>query len=89
MISFIRNLLGVKTDQAVQSAVEALVRWDPKSATEAELRTMEEHLDQLGLQVAQPAQQVFGEPARVLADLDHLVDGGEHAVGVSGGETRP
>ena len=53
MISFIRNLVGVKTDQAVQSAVEALVRWDPHAATEAELRTMEEHLDQLGLQVAQ------------------------------------
>ncbi len=53
MISFIRNLLGVKTDQAVQSAVEALVRWDPKAATEAELRTMEQNLDQLGLQVAQ------------------------------------
>jgi len=52
MISFIRNLLGVKTDQAVQSAVEALVRWDPKSATEAELRTMEQHLDDLGVQVA-------------------------------------
>ncbi|MBP2291573.1 hypothetical protein [Azospirillum rugosum] len=53
MISFIRNLVGVKTDQAVQSAVEALVRWDPKSATEAELRSMEQNLDQLGLQVAQ------------------------------------
>lgn len=53
MISFMRNLVGVKTDQAVQSAVETLVRWDPKSATEAELRTMEEHLDKLGLQVAQ------------------------------------
>jgi len=53
MISFIRNLLGVKTDQAVQGAVEALVRWDPKSATEAELRTMEQHLDDLGVQVAE------------------------------------
>ena len=53
MLSFIRNLVGVKTDKAVQSAVEALVRWDPKSATEAELRTMEQHLDELGLQVAQ------------------------------------
>lgn len=53
MFTFIRNLVGVKTDQAVQSAVEALVRWDPKSATEAELRTMEQHLDQLGLQVAE------------------------------------
>ncbi|WP_338661850.1 hypothetical protein VQH23_16640 [Pararoseomonas sp. SCSIO 73927] len=58
MLAFIRNLVGVKTDQAVNSAVEAIVRWDPKSATEAELRTMEQHLDQLGLQVAQ-ARQVY------------------------------
>ena len=53
MMSFIRNLVGVKTDQAANSAVEAIVRWDPKSATEAELRTMEQHLDQLGRQVAE------------------------------------
>jgi chromosome segregation ATPase len=53
MFTFIRNLVGVKTDSAVNSAIEAIVRWDPKSATEAELRTMEQHLDQLGLQVAQ------------------------------------
>lgn len=53
MFNFIRNLVGVKTDAAVNSAIEAIVRWDPKSATEAELRTMEQHLDQLGLQVAQ------------------------------------
>jgi chromosome segregation ATPase len=53
MISFIRNLVGVKTDQAVNGAIEAIVRWDPHSATEAELRTMEEHLDSLGRQVAE------------------------------------
>jgi chromosome segregation ATPase len=53
MFAFIRNLIGVKTDNAVQGALEALVRWDPKSATEAELRTMEQHLDALGLQVAE------------------------------------
>ncbi|HEY0835261.1 MAG TPA: hypothetical protein VGE72_15260 [Azospirillum sp.] len=53
MFTFMRNLVGVKTDQAVRSAVEALVQWDPKSATEAELRTMEEHLDRLGRQVAE------------------------------------
>src|ERR1700738_2186063 len=53
MFSFVRNLVGVKTDQAVQSGLEALVKWDPKSATEAELRTMEQHLDELGIQVAQ------------------------------------
>jgi flagellar biosynthesis chaperone FliJ len=56
MLAFIRNLAGVKTDQAVNNAVEAIVRWDPQSATEAELRTMEQHLDQLGLQVAQARQ---------------------------------
>lgn len=53
MMPFIKNLLGVKTDQALQGAVEALVRWDPASATEAELRSMEDHLDELGMQVAQ------------------------------------
>ena len=53
MITFFRNLAGVKKDQAVTSAVEAIVRWDPQSATEAELRTMEQHLDELGRQVAQ------------------------------------
>lgn len=63
MLAFIRNLVGVKTDQAVTSAVEAIVRWDPKSATEAELRTMEQHLDQLGLQVAE-ARQAFDKERR-------------------------
>lgn len=53
MFNFIRNLVGVKTDRAVNNAIEAIVRWDPKSATEAELRTMEQNLDQLGLQVAE------------------------------------
>jgi DNA repair exonuclease SbcCD ATPase subunit len=53
MLAFIRNMVGVKTDQAVNGAIEAIVRWDPRSATEAELRTMEQHLDQLGRQVAE------------------------------------
>ncbi|MCW2247086.1 chromosome segregation ATPase [Azospirillum fermentarium] len=56
MFTFIRNLVGVKTDQAMQGAMEALVRWDPQSATEAELRTMEQHLDSLGREVAQARQ---------------------------------
>ena len=53
MFRFISNLVGVKTDQAVNSAIQAIVAWDPHSATEAELRTMEQHLDQLGRQVAE------------------------------------
>jgi chromosome segregation ATPase len=52
MLAFISNLVGVKADRAVQAGVEALVRWDPQSASEAELRTMEQHLDDLGQQVA-------------------------------------
>jgi chromosome segregation ATPase len=71
MLAFIRNLVGVKTDQAVTSAVEAIVRWDPKSATEAELRTMEQHLDQLGLQVAE-ARQSFDKEQREADAIQRL-----------------
>lgn len=56
MLDFMRNLVGVKANKAVQAGMEALVRWDPKSASEAELRTMEQNLDQLGRQVAQARQ---------------------------------
>jgi chromosome segregation ATPase len=58
MLNFISNLVGVKADKAVQAGVEALVRWDPQSASEAELRTMEQRLDDLGRQVA-TARQSF------------------------------
>src|SRR6187431_2163016 len=56
MLGFLRNFVGVKADKAVQAGVEALVRWDPQSASEAELRTMEQHLDELGQQVARARQ---------------------------------
>lgn len=71
MLAFIRNLVGVKTDQAVNGAVEAIVRWDPKSATEAELRTMEQHLDRLGLQVAE-ASQAYDKEAREAEAIQKL-----------------
>lgn len=71
MLGFIKNLLGVKTDQAVQGAVEALVRWDPQAATEAELRTMEEHLDELGRQVAQ-ARIAFDREQREADEISKL-----------------
>ncbi|BBK43519.1 hypothetical protein STVA_35390 [Allostella vacuolata] len=67
MLIFIRNLLGVKADQAVQAGVEALVRWDPKAATEAELRTMEGHLDQLGMEVARARQAYDREKKEAVA----------------------
>jgi chromosome segregation ATPase len=52
MLAFMKNLIGVKMDKAASAGIEALVRWDPKSASVAELRTMEQHLDELGREVA-------------------------------------
>lgn len=90
MISFIRNLLGVKTDQAVQGAMESLVRWDPKSATEAELRTMEQHLDDLGRQVAE-ARAVYDREQREADEIKKLSNqrmaAAEHLQGQLNGET--
>jgi chromosome segregation ATPase len=56
MLVFMKNLLGVKMDKAAAAGIEALVRWDPKSASEAELRTMEQRLNDLGREVAMARQ---------------------------------
>lgn len=92
MISFIRNLLGVKTDQAVQGAMESLVRWDPKSATEAELRTMEQHLDDLGRQVAE-ARAVYDREQREADEIRKLSNqrmaAAEHLQAQLNGESDP
>jgi chromosome segregation ATPase len=58
MLAFLKNLAGVKMDKAAQAGIEALVRWDPKSASEAELRTMEQRLDELGREVALSHQRM-------------------------------
>ena len=67
MLTFMRNMIGVKADKAVQAGVEALVRWDPQSASEAELRTMEQHLDDLGQQVARARQGYDKEQREAVA----------------------
>jgi DNA repair exonuclease SbcCD ATPase subunit len=72
-VSFISNLLGVKTDQAVESLITTLVQWDPQSATEAELRTMEDHLDELGRQVA-AARTNFDKEKREADAIQLLAD---------------
>jgi chromosome segregation ATPase len=63
MLAFMKNLIGVKMDKAAAAGVEALVRWDPKSASEAEMRTMEQRLDELGREVAL-ARQSFNREER-------------------------
>jgi chromosome segregation ATPase len=71
MLAFLRNFVGVKADNAVQSGVEALVRWDPEGASEAELLTMEQHLDELGRQVA-VARQSYDRERREADAIEQL-----------------
>jgi chromosome segregation ATPase len=70
-LRFISNLIGVKANQAVNAGVEALVRFDPRGATEAELRSMEQHLDELGRQVAQ-ARQSYDREAKEAGAIQAL-----------------
>jgi len=71
MLGFLRNFVGVKTDNAVQAGVEALVKWDPEGASEAELRTMEQHLDELGQQVAR-ARQAYDKERQEADQIEAL-----------------
>jgi chromosome segregation ATPase len=73
MLKFVKNMFGVKMDQAVEAGIEALVRWDPKSASEAELRTMEQHLDELGREVAL-ARQSFDREQKEADGIQLLSD---------------
>ena len=95
MYAFVRNMIGVKSDQAVNSAIEAIVRWDPKSATEAELRTMEQHLDALGRQVAEARMTLDREKreadaidARIIGDARYQYTLGYLSKAAPGGAYR-
>jgi hypothetical protein len=48
MMSFFRNLVGVKKGPSRDQRGRGHRPLGPQSATEAELRTMEQHLDELG-----------------------------------------
>lgn len=73
MLNFVKNMFGVKMDQAVEAGIQALVRWDPRSASEAELRTMEQHLDELGREVAL-ARQSFDREQKEAQTIQLLSD---------------
>lgn len=92
MFAFIKNLIGVKTDQAIKNSVEALVRWDPKAATEAELRTMEQNLDQLGREVAQARialDKERKEADAIVALYNQRLAAAEHLGAQAAAETDP
>ncbi|GGF16244.1 hypothetical protein GCM10011611_22510 [Aliidongia dinghuensis] len=71
-LSFFKNLLGVKADQAVQNGIELYVKWDPTGASEAELKTMEGKLDELGLNVAK-ARARFTDAQKALDTANALL----------------
>jgi chromosome segregation ATPase len=55
--AFFGAFAGVKVDGVVKAATEALVRWDPQGASEAQLRVMEQNLDVIGGEVASVSAQ--------------------------------
>jgi chromosome segregation ATPase len=92
MLAFMKNLLGVKMDKAAAAGIEALVRWDPKSASEAELRTMEQRLDELGGEVA-GARQSYDKERREAEAIQALsqqrIAAAEHLEGQLAAESDP
>lgn len=58
MLSFLKNLAGFKANQITEAGIGLYAKIDPEGLTEAELRTMEDALDKLGLEVA-AAQQSY------------------------------
>lgn len=71
MLGFISNLVGVKADQLMQNSVEYLVKLDPKAATEAEIRQMEEQLDKLGSELAE-ARIAFNREKKEAEAIEQL-----------------
>jgi len=70
-LPFIRNLISVKGDQGVQAALEAIVRWDPAGASEAQLLTMDQNLDVIGKQV-EAARTSYEDEVKQLQAIEAL-----------------
>jgi chromosome segregation ATPase len=72
LFGFLKSYGTGKANSAANTAVEALVRWDPQGASEAQLREMERHLDALGIEVAKAKADADGK-ARELASANALL----------------
>ena len=76
----------------MQAGVDALVRWDPQSASEAEMRSMEQHLDELGQQVAR-ARPSYDKETREATAVQALstqrMAAAEHLQSQIAAETEP
>ena len=63
LLPFLRNFIGVEGDNAAAGVVKALVQLDPDSATIADLRTMEQDLDNAGRIIAKLRADLAHEEA--------------------------
>ena|SRR5215471_2473979 len=63
LLPFLRNFIGVEGDNAAAGVVKALVQLDPDSATIADLRTMEQDLDNAGRMIAKLRADLAHEQA--------------------------
>jgi len=70
LLPFLRNFIGVEGDNAAAGVVKALVQLDPDSATIADLRTMEQDLDNAGRMIA----KLRADLAHEQAEFDSIDD---------------
>jgi chromosome segregation ATPase len=82
MFTFIKSFIGIKGREIGREVVDALVELDPESATEAQLKVMENDLDQAGkviqtiradlVREQKEAELVRNRYERLLAAAEHL-----------------
>lgn len=92
MFDFLRTLFGLQGRKAVQSLTDELVKLDPKSATEAQLKVMEADLDKAGRLVAQMQQEANREEREAVearARFNRMLAAAEHLNGQIAAETDP
>lgn len=60
-LNWFRNYAGVRKDGVVRAAYEAIANWDPEGASEADLRTRENQLDEMGRRVSVARERLAKE----------------------------
>lgn len=67
MLNFLSKLLGTHVEKGKNTIVETLIKMDPKSASEAEIKVMEENLDKITKELAGANVDMNREKAEYIA----------------------
>ncbi|HYE00190.1 MAG TPA: hypothetical protein VEH84_12465 [Alphaproteobacteria bacterium] len=92
MFAFMKSFLGIKGQQVGRDMVDALVAFDPKSATQAQLQVMEQDLDKTGLLLAQLRAELdreIREAQAATANYNRLIAAAEHLENQIAGTADP